>query len=203
MIALLHFLELMIGKLFASRALFNGSVSLLPIRPHEPGAVEVHHVVWGVGTPRFSFPCELCEVLLHGFPVGEAGNEYGFVPLIRKQAVELGFPRNIHRTVRACRFHEEQPPASLIPCDDVGRFLSGAHADAELVEQCGIDRPMLVVGVVDVRYLASGGESGEHFLDNRFDKKRLPAGRQVKCRAGGQLYRCFRHMLTFFGEGPV
>lgn len=193
----------MIGSYLRPCALFNGNVSLLPIRPHEPGAVEVHHVVWGVGAPRFSFPCELCEVFLHGFPVGEARDEYGFVPLIREQTVELGFPRDIHRTVCACRFHEEQPPASLIPRDNVGRFLSGAHADAKSVEQCGINRPVLVVGVVDIRYLASGGESGEHFLDHRFDEQRLPAGRQVKLRAGRQLYRCFGHMLTFFGEGPV
>ena len=137
----------------------------------------MHHVVWGVGAPRFSFPCELREVFLHGFPVREAGDEYGFVPLIREQTVELGFPRDIHRTVCACRFHEEEPSASFIPRDDVGRFLSGTHADAKLVEQCGIDYPVLVVGVVDVRDLTSRGESGEHFLDHRFDKKRLPAGR--------------------------
>jgi len=148
------------------------------IRPQEPLAVEVYHVVGIIRDPDLGLPGDVRDEGLHGAAGLESGDEdeAGFAS--SEQVFEFLAALAVHRAGAGDGFDEQEPVLGGVVDDDIGNLGGGIQSDSERGQASGFEVDELVLGVADVKNHAAWREGGAEVFDDGFDEWILTAGRE-------------------------
>jgi len=153
------------------------------IRPEEPLAVEVDHVVGVFGDPDFGFPGDVRDEGLHGAAGLEGGDEDEARFAAGEEVFEFLATLAVDWGGADDGFDEQEPVLGGVVDDDIGNLGGGMQGDSERGQACGIVVGELVLGVGEVEHVAAGSEGGTELFDYRLHQQAPTVAGRIKPRA--------------------
>lgn len=150
------------------RAVFSlGFWHHVRIRPEEPLAIKVDHVVGVFGAPDVGFPGDVGEVGLHGFAVLEGGDEDQACFAACEQSLEFLASAGIHGAVVDDGLDEDEPVPGGVVEDEIGKPCVGGDGEAEGGQGFRIVMDALAFVIAEAEDDGAGIPAGAEYFDDR------------------------------------